>query len=588
MKHKIALKIALILIILLITPLISLFESPSNNISSFSNISPLFLPQISQSQPTIESSGMDKFLKPSDNNSRIFWFIQITDTHLGNAPLTDPPETWDWSYLFFEGFFGEIKYINPKFIVNTGDLVDGYPLIPFYQDPIQWVTYRSILDKWGMNQSYYYDLAGNHDGYGDPSLSFYKTYSIQGSAHGDAQFTWNVSFDYGNYSFIALNSVEQGYIWPGGSFGDLSQSKLDWFEQELNQSQDSNLTFVFSHHPFYDIGNNHATDGKTFNDLITQYNVAAHIYGHKHRVEQYTYNDTLYLCTGALSSFPLPSYRIIALDNDGISTSLKNLGIWPAVVITSPINEKLTSRTFDLNQSTIPIRALIFNNSEINSVEFQIYNTTLEEQLPNFFINWGSEWYSMYQNSSIRNVWNGTLNTTTISDGYYYIRVQVDNQIKDTIRVYIGTNNKPKIVNGPIPNAIQIKNSIPWMIDLTQYEYDKYDNDTQLTWSVSGLQYPCLTIINKETNNLLIIPIKDATGLSILTLTLSNSRGESQSQTIFILIIDAVTTGDIYLGLWLSTIIILTVSIIAIYFRLKWLAKIKKEKILENEKKSDT
>ena len=61
-----------------------------------------------------------------------------------------------------------------------------------------------------MNASYYYDLIGNHDIYGDPTFHFYKTYSIQGRAHGKTQFAWNLSYDYGNYSFIALNSGDEG------------------------------------------------------------------------------------------------------------------------------------------------------------------------------------------------------------------------------------------------------------------------------------------------------------------------------------------------------------------------------------------
>ncbi|MHA1380601.1 MAG: metallophosphoesterase family protein [Candidatus Helarchaeota archaeon] len=585
MKRKLVIKIFILLSILLIIPLIAIFNFSSGNASQYPNIPRLMIPNFSETEHTVGSSGTKDFPSQSFNNSRIFWFVQITDTHLGNSQLLDPPSTWGWSYLFFEGFFQELKYITPEFIVNTGDLVDGLSLIPFYQDIRQWEMYNTILKNWGMNTSYYYDLVGNHDAYGDPQLFYYRTYSMQGKAHNETQFAWNVTKDYGNYTFFALNSADPGYIWPGGTFGELDDSELNWFEQKLNNTKNSNLTFIFSHHPFYEISLNELRKQR-FMNLINEYNVTAHIFGHKHDNEHYTYNDTVYLCTSSLGTSTPPQYRIVAVDNDGVSTTLKTLSDWPVVLITSPLNEQLTTRTFDLNQTIIPVRALIFNNSKLNSVSFQLYNTTLEDIFPNFFMSWESNWYPMYQKSSIRKVWNGTLNTTGISDGFYYLRVSVNGKIKAVIRIYIGDNVKPRIVNGPIPHITKIKNSLPWKIDLSNYEYDKHDNSSQLTWSVSGVSYPCFFYINPETDDLFIIPIEDATGLSILTLTLRNSKGETVSQTLLILITDAYSSDDIYLGLWSATIAIISVTILTIYFRLKLLSKNKNLKILKKMKKT--
>ncbi|NVM03768.1 MAG: metallophosphoesterase [Candidatus Helarchaeota archaeon] len=606
MKGKNALKILILLGILSIIPLSAIFNPYKNDDPLEYYLPRLLIAQFSKKSAYFGSYGHGDYPKQTENNSQIFWFVQITDTHLGEGSYIDPPNFLARSYFFFEEFFKELKYITPEFIVNTGDLVNGLPSIPFYQDFRQWELYKQMVDKWDMNESYYYDLIGNHDIYGDPTFSSYKTYSIQGQSHGKTQFTWIVNRTYGNYRFIALNSGDEGYIWPGSTYGDLNKSELNWFEQKLGQTQNSNLTFVFSHHPFYDVGDNHATSGKSFIDLVNEYNVTAHLYGHKHRGEKYTYNDTLYLCTDSLGkSFP-GKYRIIAIDNDGVSVSSKTLGDWPAVMITSPLDESLTTRTYDLNQSTVPIRALIFNKSTIGSVEYQIYNLTWtyswdlmrialadylaefqipnikwENIFPNYMIDWKSNWTPMYQNSSIPYVWNGTLNTTNIANGYYYIRVRVDGDVEDSIKVHIGNNIKPKIVNGRIPHINLIQNGIPEKIDLTKYEYDKTDNNTQLKWSIKGVFHSCFKIFLEKTDELFIIPIEGASGLSILELTLYNSKGESESQNIFVWVAPVTTTEEIYTGLWLVTITIFTVTVISIYFRLKWLSKTKKEQILE-------
>ncbi len=606
MKRKTALKILSLLAILSIIPFSLIFNPYKNDDPLEYYLPRLLFTQFTKTTEFIGSYAHGDYPSQTDNNSQIFWFVQITDTHLGSGSISDPPELWGYSYIFFEGFFNEFKYIRPEFIVNTGDLVDGMTLIPFYQDFTQWEMYKQILDKWGMNESFYYDLLGNHDIYGDPTFSFYKDYSVQGRAHGKTQFNWTVNKTYGNYSFIALNSADEGYIWPEGTNGDLNKSELDWFEKTLNQTQNSNLTFVFSHHPFYGVGNNHATSGKTFNDLIYEYNVTAHIYGHKHRDEHYTYNDTLYLCTDSLGTSYPGKYRIIAVDNDGVSISSKTLGDWPAVIITSPLDESLTTRTYDLEQSSVPVRALIFNESTIGSVEFQLYNITwtnawdftkialadylAEFQIynikwdnifPNYIEDWKSDWQPMNQTSKIPYVWNGTLNTTNIANGSYYLRVRVNHHVEDSIKIHIGNNIKPKIVNGRIPHVNLIENGIPEKIDLSKYEYDKIDNNSQLTWSFSGIFHTCIPILSKNTDELMIFPIKDASGLSIIELTLYNSRGESESQIIFVWVAPITTTEEVYTGLWIVTITILTISIVSIYFRFKWLSKTKNERIIE-------
>ncbi len=165
------------------------------------------------------------------------------------------------------------------------------------------------------------------------------------------------------------------------------------------------------------------------------------------------------------------------------------------------------------------------------------------------------------------------------------MRVAVDGIIGHTIKVYIGENDKPKIINRPIPDQIILENSVPLKISLSGYEYDRYDDGSKLTWSVTGIPYPCLAYINVASDELIIIPIEGEAGACFLTLTLRNSQGKTESESILVIVIGAPSSDEIYLGLWLATIAIINATIIAIYVRLKWLIKIKNEKELADDKK---
>jgi hypothetical protein len=111
-----------------------------------------------------------------NNNSDIFWFLHITDTQ---ALYRDPARI-----AWFQEFLNNTqRVINPKFIVNTGDLTGedyGGFFTPFPgPDLSEWQVYDQVLNETGMNASFYYDLNGNHDNYQDINYQYYLNYSMQ-------------------------------------------------------------------------------------------------------------------------------------------------------------------------------------------------------------------------------------------------------------------------------------------------------------------------------------------------------------------------------------------------------------------------
>ncbi|MHA1785906.1 MAG: metallophosphoesterase family protein [Candidatus Helarchaeota archaeon] len=454
----------------------------------------------------------------SNDTDKIFWFVHVTDVHIGAYLLTGD------NRKNFQDFFENMNHVNPNFIVDSGDLVNGEIPLPWRQDVQQWIfRNNTIAAANAYNDSYYYDILGNHDGYGEEgNWTHYLTWSVQKKL----QYSWNRSFSFGNYTFIALNTAEDRGDFPYGTSGDLNQSELNWFEYELNITKDSNLTFVFGHHPEWDLGfNKTSTTNKGFIDLLEEYNVSAYGFGHNH--ENFERNQGGTICIGT-DSMGQPSevtgYRLFAVDNDGISTKFQPMNTWPAVMITCPIDRGLTMQSFDIpNVSTsVPIRVLVFDKNPVNEVKYKIDS---------------GSWNSMSLVSG--NLWNASFDASILTDEVHSLTVTASSASgvsSDSITFHVGNNSSPVIINGPIDNFERVENSAPWTLNLSQYEWDRFDNGTKLNWSVSNVDVNfCNVVISDIINDIATFtPAPNAFGKHAIVLTLNNSRGESISQIITI------------------------------------------------------
>lgn len=133
----------------------------------------------------------------------MFWFVQVTDTH-----LNDNTQEGKLRWLLNTG----VDVINPKIAVVTGDLTNGTGLLgPIYftQQEDEWLKYGSVTINQNGSTSTYFDVPGNHDRYGDPGWSYYRTYSVLGkriafdSTNPVGQFSKTVTLPSGDsYLFI--------------------------------------------------------------------------------------------------------------------------------------------------------------------------------------------------------------------------------------------------------------------------------------------------------------------------------------------------------------------------------------------------
>lgn len=330
------------------------------------------MPSTPSTLPTSASNG-----QLQTESTEIIWFLHITDTQ----NMWYNPQRIAW---FREFLNSTQKILNPYCIINTGDLVDsdysGFFKVHNGQRIEEWVTYSSILNETGMNASFYYDVMGNHDRYYDKEASYYRNYSMQKQPYYD--FTLNTTRS--QYHFIGLNVPEDhGARYPFGLFGMLNNTELDWYEQKLEAHKGANVQISFGHMPAYEIYEGH----DRFFAINRKYGVDLYLTGHGHinDVELVDRKMVSYE-TGHLSEYE-NSFRIIAFDNYGLSTSLQSKNGWPMGMITNPV---CTDAVYgDYNQTKLvdvnEVHVLAWDPKGIQSVEWR---ATLEKDDEDTFSAW--------------------------------------------------------------------------------------------------------------------------------------------------------------------------------------------------------
>jgi len=277
----------------------------------------------------------------------IFWFLHVTDAQeswLYGDAAEDPGLAHQYFLLLNES----ARVIAPEFVVNTGDIVntndhDGNILADnLGQDDNEWAMYRNATDLAGANLSWYVDLTGNHDGYGDPGFTYYLANSVLGRATGQYHHAWGVNTSAGQHRFIGLKSTEgDGVDYQFAVFGILTRAEMDWYEGELRRDtgSPSPVTFLLQHHPPYTFTAELTSSGKSFEALANDYGVDVMLFGHDH-VETIDYmpqaNGIRAIQTPAFHK-DRGTYRIVAVDSGVLSSELAFVGQWPQGLITSPI-----------------------------------------------------------------------------------------------------------------------------------------------------------------------------------------------------------------------------------------------------------
>lgn len=348
----------------------------------------------------------------NETGQEVFWFIHITDLHIPKSNVIN-------NFNIFLNDTCEI--INPSFIINTGDLVNGINF-GLTRDINQWHTYQNLLTKNNAELSYYIDLMGNHDVSANTDYTPFLQYSMLGSRIYDVNYSFTRNFSFGNYAFICLDTVKDDpYDFPYLDFGFdgfIYTDDLDWYESKLEEYKDYDNIFTFSHHPDassrdYNLISELSSSKLSFAQLTDKYNVSCHISGHTHENHFEERNDVFKIETNDFKT--AGAYRIIAMDHGEISTSIAKVGTWPQYVVTYPPSNKFAPNDFVNNENKI--RILAWHPDGINSVKWSAYNNTNSNQI--------TPWKSLSILNHDRPLWEGEWNSTLNGRDNYEIRVRV-------------------------------------------------------------------------------------------------------------------------------------------------------------------
>ncbi len=303
----------------------------------------------------------------SNGISGVIWWLQITDTQdvWNNASKV----AWFQDFLNYTA-----RVIAPACILNTGDICNDDTQGFFGGDPGQkiaeWQAYAQLLQDTEMNDSYYYDIMGNHDGYSDPGFSHFLTYSMQKQLY----YNFSIETPFGKYLFIGLQTQEDyGIKYPFEFFGHLNQSELDWYEDCLAGNNDANVTITFGHMPAYEIYEGF----DRFLSLNRQYGVDLYLVGHGHENSWERVDNRMVSWETAMLGDFTDSYRIFAIDQNGIATSVQSKDKWPVGVITSPVDWRNVYGGYDPNLLAAPgeMHVLAWDPEGIQSV---VWRATLQ------------------------------------------------------------------------------------------------------------------------------------------------------------------------------------------------------------------
>lgn len=396
----------------------------------------------------------------SPENTRIFWFVHLSDTHIGASGDSDSSNL---QWIVSTGR----SVIAPSFMVVTGDLTDstngnifGFPNGPYQSE---WDQYKNILAAAGVDATWYYDLPGNHDAYNDRTFAYYRANSIQGRMTGGMQVTWTRTFDWGKYHFLGINTADNtgagfSLVSPYGDHAGLDTTELAFITSDLNNTAnaDADLTMVFGHHPVTSTGDSQDTylyyGHQEFVAALDTHAGSLFGYGHTHAQSdvQFTGNTYTGVMTGggvrylniaSLGKSSSNNYDIIAVDCNGVSSVPATVGTWPVVLITAPVSRMLGT-TVNPYSYTVPaaasnpIRALVFDPGAISSVAFRV--------------DAESNWHPMTVVAGNPKLYEGVWNASTLSTGDHTITVQATGSSTKshtvTVRV-TGGNTAPVAAN---------------------------------------------------------------------------------------------------------------------------------------------
>lgn len=237
------------------------------------------------------------------------------------------------------------------------------------------------------------------------------------------------AFTAGKVRFLALNAFDR----PDPRSFVVSPGQARWIEAQLKNAAEQKQSTVLLLHCY---PSDLKEGGRELAQLTSEHGVKLVDMGHTHYNEISHDGRTIYTATrstGQIEEGPV-GFSVTNLDDGFVSWRFFELGQLPAVMITSPADERLIADRAELDSSgpqQLRVRAKVWGKAEIVSADATFEGQTI----------------SMRPVPRSR-VWEATLRTVGTAVGIYPLRVAVRDaegmSAEDAIQVLLGTDRQSR------------------------------------------------------------------------------------------------------------------------------------------------
>jgi len=263
----------------------------------------------------------------------------ISWVHLGDLHMTKADEQ---NHLDLAGIVNEVNRAfagSISFVFLPGDVADDGGRAAY-------AVVRGELDRLRVP---WCAIVGDHDVHEKSFANFLEAMSE--STH--------YGFTVGPVRFIAMNAFDV----PHPASFAVSVEQLDWVKHELQTATHAGQSTVLLLHCY---PSDLKVGGNELMEILRTFDVSLIDMGHTHYNEISNDGRTLYSATrstGQIEEGPV-GYSITNIDGNVISWRFVELGKLPIVMITSPSDERLLTKSSAPTQGTLKVRAKFWGDAE--------------------------------------------------------------------------------------------------------------------------------------------------------------------------------------------------------------------------------
>ncbi len=195
----------------------------------------------------------------------LFIILTIISLNISSAECPFKFVVWGDSQFnnpeVFEKAVKETNLLKPDFVIQVGDLINGYS---YDKEKIrqEWQRFKKQIEPLKVP---YYPVPGNHD------ITTTQVLSLYGEVWGNDKYYY--SFDYQNSHFIILNN-----IYPG-KMDTIPDDQMEWFKKDLEKNKNAENIFAFFHSPLYTMNE---FNWEPIHNMLKKYPFRAFFAGHSH------------------------------------------------------------------------------------------------------------------------------------------------------------------------------------------------------------------------------------------------------------------------------------------------------------------